>query len=335
MLLPLADYRDYSSPYAFLEARWRWVGTADLAGRLRSGGLLLLCDALNEMPFRDARDYRERAGAWRRFVQETVEWPGNRVVVTCRSLDYSPLGLPQVEIERLDDARVQRFLGAYLSEERATATWERLEGSPLLDLSRNPWYLSILVRQVGEGGRLAGEPRRPVRGLRGSPARERARPGPCGLAGRGRAGRGARRACRGPAAAGGEHPGAAQGGAGADSVPGRGGGHRSAGARRPPGDPASRAGGHDPGHRARPARGRAGALLPPPAPGVLRGSRPARPLCPGRGPRWPLAPAPPHSGDARPRPPGGRRAAAGAAAQPLGGAHGDGGGPGGESSRLH
>ncbi|MDS4042284.1 MAG: NACHT domain-containing protein, partial [Candidatus Competibacter sp.] len=109
LLLPLADYRDYRSPLAFLEAKWQQVvGTPHLAERLRQGKLLLLCDALNEMPAHDARDYRERVGAWGRFVGE---WPGNRMMFTCRSRDYSePLGLPQVEIERLDDGRVQDFL---------------------------------------------------------------------------------------------------------------------------------------------------------------------------------------------------------------------------------
>jgi hypothetical protein len=101
LLLPLADYRDYPSPHAFVAAVWRQrVGTEDLEARLRSGGLFLLVDALNEMPFADGADYRARVGAWRRLV---VEWPGNHMVFTCRSRDYGePLGLPQVEIERLD-----------------------------------------------------------------------------------------------------------------------------------------------------------------------------------------------------------------------------------------
>jgi formylglycine-generating enzyme required for sulfatase activity len=110
--------------------------------------LLLLCDALNEMPFADDRDYRKRVGAWRRFMQE---WPGNRVLVTCRSRDYSePLGLHQVEIERLDDDRVREFLRKYIPEHAATA-WARLADSDLLDLVRNPYYLKMLAYLVEEG----------------------------------------------------------------------------------------------------------------------------------------------------------------------------------------
>ncbi len=151
LLLPLADYRDHPSPHAFLEAQWRQaVGTPDLAERLRQGKLLLLCDALNEMPAHDTRDYRERVGAWRRFVGD---WPGNRMIFTCRSRDYSePLGLPQVEIERLDDGRVQDFLNRYLPPELAAQTWRKLAGAPLLNLVRNPYYLNMLAYLVGQGG---------------------------------------------------------------------------------------------------------------------------------------------------------------------------------------
>ena len=151
ILLPLADYRDYPSPYTFLEEKWKQsVGTPEMAQRLRQGELFLLCDALNEMPFRDARDYRERVGAWRRFTQE---WPGNRLIFTCRSRDYSePLGLPQVEIERLDNGRVQDFLKRYLAAELAGQSWDKLKDSPLLELVRNPYYLNMLAFLLAKGG---------------------------------------------------------------------------------------------------------------------------------------------------------------------------------------
>jgi formylglycine-generating enzyme required for sulfatase activity len=150
LLLELADYGGYASPQAFVEALWRQrLGAGDLERELRAGGLFLLCDALNEMPFADAAEYRQRIGAWRRFVQA---WPGNRLVFTCRSRDYGePMGLPQVEIERLDDRRVQDFLGRYLSPDLAAEAWGRLAASPLLALVRNPFYLYILCWLVAEG----------------------------------------------------------------------------------------------------------------------------------------------------------------------------------------
>ena len=151
LLLPLADYRGYASPHAFLAATWtQYIGTGDLNERLRRGELLLLFDALNEMPFTDERDYHTRVAAWRRFAGE---WPGNRLIFTCRSRDYSePLGLPQVEIEQLDDGRVRDFLARYLPPELSAESWARLEASPLLELVRNPYYLSMLCFTLaGEG----------------------------------------------------------------------------------------------------------------------------------------------------------------------------------------
>ena len=152
LVLPLAEYRVEPSAYAFVEAQWKQrVGTNDLAERLRRGDLLLLFDALNEMPFRDERDYRERLGGLRRFLGE---WPGNRAVFSGRSRDYNaiePLGLPQVEIEPLDDGRVRDFLHKY-APGLADAAWQRLHSSPLLDLVRNPYYLFMLTYILCEGG---------------------------------------------------------------------------------------------------------------------------------------------------------------------------------------
>jgi len=150
LYLALADYRDYASPHDFVATAGRQYLGDDVTDRLRRGDLLLLCDALNEMPFRDDRDYRERVGAWRRFVGD---WPGNQVLFTCRSRDYSePLGLHQVEIERLDDARVRDFLGKYLAADRAQDAWAHLDGNPLLELVRNPYYLSMLAYLLASGG---------------------------------------------------------------------------------------------------------------------------------------------------------------------------------------
>jgi len=152
LYLSLADYRNYASPTEFVTATWQpFLGGGEVTDWLHRGELLLLLDALNEMPFRDERDYRERVGAWRRFVEN---WPGNHLLFTCRSRDYSePLGLHQVEIQQLDDERVQNFLGKYLADDLARTAWERLDGDPLLKLVRNPYYLSILAYILAAGGK--------------------------------------------------------------------------------------------------------------------------------------------------------------------------------------
>ncbi|MBM4430326.1 MAG: NACHT domain-containing protein [Chloroflexi bacterium] len=151
LFLPLANYRGYASPYAFVQATWQqFLGGQDLEQRLRGAGLQLLCDALNELPFRDERQLRQQLADWRQFV---IDWPGNQIVFTCRKRDYSePLGLPQVEIERLDNARVQDFLAKYLPADLSTQAWDNLKERPLLDLVRNPYYLRMLAYIVAEGG---------------------------------------------------------------------------------------------------------------------------------------------------------------------------------------
>ena len=153
LFVPLADFgTGYGAPDDFVRsvARQALGPDFDLHAALRRGEMLLLIDALNEMPFATGADYRQRVQAWRRFAEA---WPGNQMIFTCRSLDYSePLGLPQVEIERLDDRRVQEFLRRYLPPALAESTWARLDGTPLLDLVRNPYYLSMLAFVVAQKG---------------------------------------------------------------------------------------------------------------------------------------------------------------------------------------
>jgi len=146
LFVPLAEYRGYASPQAMVEDLWRrYVGTASLNERLRHGQLMLLCDSLNEMPAHDEEDYKQRAQTWRRFVEA---WPGNQVVFACRRLDYSaPLGLPEVEILDLDDARMQEFLHNYVPEQAAWV-WDRLQKDPLLELVRTPYHLAMLAHVI-------------------------------------------------------------------------------------------------------------------------------------------------------------------------------------------
>jgi formylglycine-generating enzyme required for sulfatase activity len=144
LLLPLSDFgADYRTPLEFVQAHWRRArGAADLNAALERHDLLLLMDALNEMPFRDDREYRAKINAWREFI---TTYAGNQILFTCRSRDYSEkLGLHEVEIEKLDEGRIRDFLAKYVPDQ-AEAAWQKLERSPLLDLVSNPYYLSILA----------------------------------------------------------------------------------------------------------------------------------------------------------------------------------------------
>jgi formylglycine-generating enzyme required for sulfatase activity len=136
----LGGHRRGESPFDYLAGLWHARLGTDFGEALRSGRVFLLLDALNEMP---RAGYTERTAAWRAFARE---WEGVRVVFTCRTMDYDPLGLQQVEIRRLDDARVQDFLGKYVPD-HAAALWDELarHSHGLLDLARNPFLLAVIA----------------------------------------------------------------------------------------------------------------------------------------------------------------------------------------------
>lgn len=141
----------------WLAARWRATAPAlpPLVELLQQGRLVLLLDALNEMPHLDAADYRAKVLDWRRFLQWlAAECPGSRAVFSCRNLDYSAplssprLRVPQLRVEPLDDAAVLAFVQRY-GGQAADGLWQRLRSSPFLDLMRNPFLLRLLVEVQG------------------------------------------------------------------------------------------------------------------------------------------------------------------------------------------
>lgn len=141
-------------PREWLEARWAalYPGLPPLETYLREGRALLLLDALNEMPHKNASDYYALAGLWRAFAQDAAR-AGNRIVFSCRSLDYSAslsspeLRVPQVEVQPMNAGQVRRFLRAYTPahEERV---WRELDGSPQFGLFQTPYFLKLLCDQV-------------------------------------------------------------------------------------------------------------------------------------------------------------------------------------------
>ena len=147
LTITLADYRNYDDPYAFLvdQARQRLGDSVPLRDLLSRGGLLLLADSLNEMPRSDDHELRTKLRVWRDFVNR---WPDNQFIFSCRLRDYSePLGVQQVEIDPLDDARVRLFLERYLGEKSAEVFWSRIVTGRdnLVTLTRNPYLLTMLT----------------------------------------------------------------------------------------------------------------------------------------------------------------------------------------------
>jgi len=162
----LYDYKPASAdapmplPQDWLAAQWaaRYPGLPGLEVLLRQRRLTLLLDALNEIPVAGAEPVR----LWKDFLRQLArDYVGNRVVFSCRHLDYSvtlsskELPVPQVRIELLSDAQVQEFLTLYCPEHSATL-WQNLQGTPQLDLLRSPYYLKLLMAQTTAGEIPAG-----------------------------------------------------------------------------------------------------------------------------------------------------------------------------------
>lgn len=143
-------------PGPWLAARWaeRFPDLPPLDALLRRGGMVLLLDALNEMPCSGPRHFHLLVARWKDWLlrlQQTA--PGNRVLFSCRSLDYSAplsgaaLRVPQLRIEPLTDAQVAELLERVLGE-RGRRVWERIRGSAELEALRSPFFLSLLAQQA-------------------------------------------------------------------------------------------------------------------------------------------------------------------------------------------
>ena len=146
----------------WFEARWRdrYPALPPLAEIRRQGRLVLLLDGLNEIPHKDAAEYRRLVIAWRHFVHVILGGrPGNRAVFSCRGLDYSAplssptLRVPQVVIEALDSERIQEFLERYCPQ-HATQLWEVLRTTPQVESLCTPYLLRMLVDQVEMTGEI-------------------------------------------------------------------------------------------------------------------------------------------------------------------------------------
>ena len=152
-------------PEVWLAAQWAATcpDLPALEALLANGQMILLLDALNEMPASSEREFRERVGLWKDWlVRLGRQYPGNRVVFSCRTLDYSAslstpvLRVPQVQIEPISDEQVHEFLGAY-SPVRGEDIWAAIAGTAQLDALRSPYFLALLVDQVEATGELAGD----------------------------------------------------------------------------------------------------------------------------------------------------------------------------------
>lgn len=108
LLVPLSGYIG-PEPMVVYVARHAGSLAPHLPAYLVKGRLVLLLDAMNEMP-------REKYEARVRSIQDFIEcFPDSPVIVTCRALDYSEdLKLEKVDVKLLDVFRQREYVHRYL-----------------------------------------------------------------------------------------------------------------------------------------------------------------------------------------------------------------------------
>ena len=145
------------TPAEWLDQRWsaRNPDLPPLSSFWEAGRAILLLDGLNEMPRSDSADSRRAVLLWKEFLERVVlDHPGNRVVFTCRTLEYSSplstpsLRVPQAVIQPLTDEQVEQFLAKH----GTGAIWPALRGTPQLEVMRSPYFLELLIAQAEVSG---------------------------------------------------------------------------------------------------------------------------------------------------------------------------------------
>jgi len=156
----LNEHRAEQPPREWLAKVWqdRYPSMPALEKLLKTGRMLLLLDALNEMQPRRG-SYAELIAEWKAFVQQAAH-AGNRLVFSCRSRDIGAaqlgskeLPVPLVDVQPMTGEQMQDFLKAYATEHH-DRIWRELDGSPQFDLFQTPYFLKLLCEQVGASGEL-------------------------------------------------------------------------------------------------------------------------------------------------------------------------------------
>ena len=145
------------TPLDWMSRKWaeRYPALPPLPALLAQGRMCLLLDGLNEMPHAGPADYACRIDAWRNAIGTITAWPGNRIIFSCRSLDYSSplssetLPVPQAQLEAMSGETIREFLYAHVPAQ-AEHVWQQVEEekAQLLGLFRTPLFLKLLVDQI-------------------------------------------------------------------------------------------------------------------------------------------------------------------------------------------
>ncbi|MBX2998100.1 MAG: SUMF1/EgtB/PvdO family nonheme iron enzyme [Caldilineaceae bacterium] len=159
LFVRMAAQQPHETPHAFLARQWQEQipgvhadALTEFGQALRQGQLCILCDALNEAR---RENLRERLADWRDFARDLPA--GNRMVFSCRTLDYTnDLAVQQVEVDPLSPEKIREFARRYLGAERGDDLWRALqeEHQLLLDLAGTPFYLMMMVEEYQQAGQL-------------------------------------------------------------------------------------------------------------------------------------------------------------------------------------
>ena len=165
VFVPLNSYRAHAKgelpePGEWLNQYWKmkYPQLPPLESLLQAGRTLLLLDALNEMPHKSTGDYQRLVALWRDFVQD-VCGKGNRVIFSCRSLDYSAslsskdLRVPQVEVQPMTADQARAFLTVYQPAHQERI-WNEIKSAREFTFYQTPYFLKLLCDQVKAGGEI-------------------------------------------------------------------------------------------------------------------------------------------------------------------------------------
>jgi formylglycine-generating enzyme required for sulfatase activity len=149
------------TPQEFLESEWKTAYEEtgrSLESLLKEGRVLLLLDAINEIKHSGQKEYGQLLNLWRKFAIDQQE-RGNRIIFTCRSLDYSQslstpeMRVPNVELQPLTIDKIGEFLRVYLPK-KESEVFAQIKQNGTLEFYSNPYFLSLLCEQVGEDGEV-------------------------------------------------------------------------------------------------------------------------------------------------------------------------------------
>lgn len=152
----------------------RAEGLPPLKELVEQGRLVFLLDALNEA----GGGKIAVLGLWRDFLQNLD--PGNRVVFSCRSLDYGDgvappdWVVPQAHLEDLSDGQMEEFLVKY-APEQGRQIWTKLRGTKQAEAFHTPYFLRLLAEVCRDGNIPAGRASLFTRVVRSALSRELAR----------------------------------------------------------------------------------------------------------------------------------------------------------------